>query len=660
MGLRVRLSRTLAAALLTALALAIPCAAWFVVGSRAVEREARLEEAELQQQAYERGVRWSHRLADRLATLWATESRRPFYHYQNLYHDPQVAAEGTAISISPLASGPADPWIETYFQVDAVGRLTLPTLNDEFPELGLSDPTAQCELLMRLENVALVCAGGPGVGPGASCSERLESTATTTAGSATADIGGVTRGAPARVEVLTPRAWWQHLEANALYADLRDLQRSAASATAAGGDGARVRVGSSRHQPGGTGPGRGLGRGEPGQGWRQRTAGAEAKPEPAIVQIVVGPFNWHTIPVGDAPGLVALRDVQTPVGRWTQGFLIKAVAIAQTLEEGPYPAAFVPLTESGPAAAGTVIVPVEGTPWGVALDLARETATIRAAADLRQDRFLRVFILGALGASLAGGLVVAMVYQAERLAEQRSRFAASAAHELRTPLAGLRLYGEMLAEGLGDLTRTRDYARRVAGEAERLGRVVTNVLSFTRLERQTLKLHLEPGDLGDAVTQEVSRQRLTLEEAGTELTLAVQADLPPVRFDRDALAHILQNLLDNAEKYTRGQDPRYIRVSLTAVPQGVALTVADNGPGVAKPLRRRLFRAFARGEHGAVAEGLGLGLVLVKALVTAHGGTITYCDAPHGGAVFTVTLPCGSAPGRVVPSVSEQTVPVRS
>ena len=84
----------------------------------------------------EKAQRLAERLTDRLRQLREAESRRPFYQYRNLYHDPQGASDGTSIVRSPLAAGPADPLVRCYFQVDPVGRVTLPTLNDELPELN--------------------------------------------------------------------------------------------------------------------------------------------------------------------------------------------------------------------------------------------------------------------------------------------------------------------------------------------------------------------------------------------------------------------------------------------------------------------------------------------------------------------------------------------
>ena len=101
-----------------------------------------------------------------------------------------------------------------------------------------------------------------------------------------------------------------------------------------------------------------------------------------------------------------------------------------------------------------------------------------------RSRFHATFAVGALAALLAASAVILLVHRTERLARERAQFSAAAAHELRTPLAGLQLYGEMLAEGAGDPSRGREYARRVAEEAQRLGRVVGNMLGFSRLERR--------------------------------------------------------------------------------------------------------------------------------------------------------------------------------
>ncbi len=586
--------RTAIALTLVAVAVAVPSAAWLVAGHQQLDHALALREKSARIKAQKKGVVLAERLATRFELLRENESRRPFYHYQNLFHDPEAATQGDLVLVSPLARGPTDPLVAAHFQVDADGVLTLPTLNDEFPELGLqSSDGAHCDILDELQGIAFFC---------------LEETVF-----GTADLynplprsedssGEGTAGSRVRHKSLPFHAWRQHLEANAFYADLTH---------------ARSR--------------------------RGRTLSA-ARQDERKVQVAVWPFTWHTLPVGGEPGLVALRKVETPVGTWTQGFVIATEAVVrQHLAQADYPALFAPLSElgfyrDGDRSGERVLSRISGTPWGVALDVSQALGEAAVEMAAERGRFVRLFLLGAVAAALAGLLVVAMVYQSERLALQRTQFAASAAHELRTPLAGLRLYGEMLAEGLGNPERAREYARRMASEAERLGRVVTNVLSFTRLERESLSVHPTSGDLAEAVTAAIERQRPAIEEAGARLTVELPEDLPPVTFDRDAVSHIVQNLLENAEKYTRSITDREIQLRLLPADDAVELQVADNGEGVPPKLRRRLFRPFSRGHGTHTAEGLGLGLVLVKALAKAQGGDVRYRDRPAGGAEFTVTF----------------------
>lgn len=577
--------RTLIALVLTAIAVALPSAAWFLAGRRQIEREQHLLKKSIFMKAQKKGVVDAERLATRFEVVRKSESRRPFYHYQNLFHDPEGASEGASVAVSPLAKGSPDPLIEAHFQVDDDGRLTLPTINDEFPELGLqSTDRAPCALLQDLRDVAYYCFG------------ELDPAAAVYGGENR--DGEAADGEEPEVVVLSARAWRQNLRANALYADLKYSRRR--------GDEAGELV-----------PANGGG----------------------TVTVRVGPFSWHTLPVGDELGLVALRKVETPVGIWTQGFIIARETVRQYLAHSDYPATFAPLPDlERDRREGWLVQPVSGTSWGVALDVSAALGEAYAEAAADRDRFYAYYLAGAIAAVLAGLLVVAMVYQSERLALKRAQFAASAAHELRTPLAGLRLYGEMLAEGLGNPARARDYARRMAAEAERLGRVVTNVLSFTRLERKSLSVHPERGDLAAAVRTALERQQPALCEAGVHLGVHLPDGLPPAVFDRDAVDHIVQNLLDNAEKYTRGVAERAVEIRLEANGAGAQLKVADNGPGVARDVRRRLFRPFARGENHDDAEGLGLGLVLVRVLARAQGGDISYRDRPGGGAEFTVTF----------------------
>ena len=364
------------------------------------------------------------------------------------------------------------------------------------------------------------------------------------------------------------------------------------------------------------------------------------------VTITIGGFQWCSLQMSNGPTLVALRDVTTPDGILVQGFVLSNDGVAESLKNAALPARFLPNSSAG---AYVVATRLQNAGWYIVVSAAKEFDAAHARVHHSEANFLEFFLAGVGAAGIAGLCVVVLVWQTEQLARQRSQFAASAAHELRTPLAGLRMYSEMLAEGLGDPLRAKDYAHRVAEEAARLGRVVSNVLGFTRLEHGALQVRLEPGDLAAVVRECIERQRPALEAAGASIQFSAVDDLPEMSFDRDAVAEILQNLIDNAEKYSRHAKDRHIQVSLGGwretngkgqlLKSGVIISVSDHGPGIPADMRRRLFRPFARGNHDDAPAGLGLGLALVKALAQAHRGGVTYEARHDGGSIFMVFLP---------------------
>jgi len=351
--------------------------------------------------------------------------------------------------------------------------------------------------------------------------------------------------------------------------------------------------------------------------------------------VTVGPFTWHTSSIQGAPALVALREVATPAAVLTQGFVVPASHLASLLDGSILPATLHP----GQAAAGLgALIPLQGDAWSVAVDPTVQLAAAAAAAWRVETRFHRTFLGGAIAALLAGSALVLLVHQAERTARERARFAAAAAHELRTPLAGLRLYGEMLAEEAIDPARRATYGRRIAAEAERLGRVVTNVLGFAGLERGGLAIVARPGDLGAAVRAAVERLRPTVEAEGATVSVDTTASVPLAAFDSAAVEQILQNLVDNAAKHSRPSSDRRIDVSVGLDGGAPSVTVRDWGPGVDPARERWLFRPFPPGAATDSPSGLGIGLALASALAEAQGATLRHVRPPDGGAAFVLRL----------------------
>jgi signal transduction histidine kinase len=231
------------------------------------------------------------------------------------------------------------------------------------------------------------------------------------------------------------------------------------------------------------------------------------------------------------------------------------------------------------------------------------------------------------------------------LSERRIRFVAAVTHELRTPLTTLRLYLDMLLGGLvRDDARREEYIRTLNGETDRLTRLVSNVLDFSRLEKQRPRLECRRVVL-DALLDEVKTAwQGRCQESDKELVIenALGPDAA-VWSDAALLQQILGNLIDNACKYSRGAEDWRLWVRARAEGRQVLFEVEDRGPGIPPRERRSIFRAFRRGRSADVtAGGVGLGLALADRWTRLLGGRLTLEAArPAGGACFRVALPRG-------------------
>jgi len=219
-------------------------------------------------------------------------------------------------------------------------------------------------------------------------------------------------------------------------------------------------------------------------------------------------------------------------------------------------------------------------------------------------------------------------------AQRRSDFVASVSHELKTPLTAIRMYAEMLRDGLvqNDAKREEYYAT-IAGESERLSRLIDNVLELSRLEQDRRKLDLVVGPLDDAVREASDKLRPHAEREGFRLRLDVESRLPAVRYDRDALTQIVFNLVDNALKYAHRSDRREVVIAVRSAADRVELRVRDFGPGVPPGSLSRVFEPFYRGgdELTRTAKGTGIGLALVRELAEAMGASVRGHNPAGGG-----------------------------
>jgi signal transduction histidine kinase len=210
------------------------------------------------------------------------------------------------------------------------------------------------------------------------------------------------------------------------------------------------------------------------------------------------------------------------------------------------------------------------------------------------------------------------------------------AHDMRTPLTRLRGTAELAMQDAGDPVEARAALADCVNESDRVLHLLETLLDISAAEAGALKLDRDRIDLRTLTERAIDLYR----EVAEEKRITVALDQPePAEANADAirLGQAVNNLLDNALKYT----PAGGRVTLTtqADAKTVAITVTDNGPGVPPSEREAIFRRLYRGDASRSQRGLGLGLSMVKAIVEAHGGTVTVGDAPGGGAWFTLRLP---------------------
>lgn len=223
-----------------------------------------------------------------------------------------------------------------------------------------------------------------------------------------------------------------------------------------------------------------------------------------------------------------------------------------------------------------------------------------------------------------------------RLDRERSDLVATVAHELRSPLTGVKGF---VATLLSKWDRLNDDQKKlmlttVNSDADRLTRLIAELLDVARIDTGRLSLYPRPLDFVPAVERVLDSVRAG---TGREILLEAPAELPPVYADPDKLVQVVTNLVENAVRHGEG----VVRLSVTPLSapdpfDGVRMHVDDEGDGISPEIRSRVFTKFWK--HG-LRGGSGLGMYIVHGLVTAHGGHVEISDAPGGGARITVDWP---------------------
>jgi two-component system phosphate regulon sensor histidine kinase PhoR len=252
--------------------------------------------------------------------------------------------------------------------------------------------------------------------------------------------------------------------------------------------------------------------------------------------------------------------------------------------------------------------------------------------------FLSVILLFTVGFFVYSLIVI---LRQRRLANMQKDFIDNMTHEFKTPLSTIRIAAGVFQrdEYVAADSRLSRYAQLIHEQYERLNLQVEKVLQISKIEKGNFEINKEVVDLHDLIPTMIGSTRARVDEKHGNLT----ADLPegplPIMADPLHLSNILHNLLDNAVKY--GGDQPEITVQGKRLKKHLALSITDNGPGIAKEHQERLFEKFYRIPTGDVhdVKGFGLGLFYVHQICRAHGWPIKVISKPGGGTTFLIELP---------------------
>jgi signal transduction histidine kinase len=221
----------------------------------------------------------------------------------------------------------------------------------------------------------------------------------------------------------------------------------------------------------------------------------------------------------------------------------------------------------------------------------------------------------------------------------KTAFVSNMSYELRTPLTSIAGFAEMMMAGYaGTLSeRAREYVDAIMASTERLTSLIDNVLDLTQGAAGALPIDRKVMDVTETVEGSMARFEQAARVADITLVRDVQITAGEIEGDSRRIGQAIDHLLDNAIRYT-GKGGRVL-LHVDGTESHVRIIVSDNGPGIDQKMQARLFDVFARFSHGAYGETDGLGLLLVRRMVEAHGGTVAILSEPGQGTVVTMEMP---------------------
>jgi two-component system phosphate regulon sensor histidine kinase PhoR len=272
------------------------------------------------------------------------------------------------------------------------------------------------------------------------------------------------------------------------------------------------------------------------------------------------------------------------------------------------------------------------------LDLQDDQYAALVEGRMRRSAGLLLLAFGILVVGLI--LMFRTVDRQTKLAQMKTDFVSNVSHELRTPLSLIRMFAESLEMNrVPNEDKKQEYYRIIGSESERLGFLINNILDFSKMEAGKKVYHKTDITLNEVVDSVMDTYRYTLDARSFAWELTLDPTNPIIYADRDAVAEIIINLIENAIKYS--PDEKHLVISTQASNGKASLMVADRGIGIAPDHQPRVFELFYRVESSLThtSRGTGLGLAIVKRIADDHGASILLDSKPGKGSTFTVTFP---------------------
>lgn len=260
-----------------------------------------------------------------------------------------------------------------------------------------------------------------------------------------------------------------------------------------------------------------------------------------------------------------------------------------------------------------------------------------AADEIREGKDLskRLPVYGGYEMRHLSNTFNSMFDRLEKSFESERQFTSDASHEMRTPVSVILAQCEYALDSTDENAKT-EALEAIQRQSLRLSKLISRLLSFTRLEQGTKKVSLELTDLSTLTREICSEQQILAEASGAELTFS-EGESVYAYADKELYKVLLQNLTGNAVKYS-GENGK-IHVSLRRENNRIILSVADNGIGISDSDKEKIFNRFYRADSSRSTEGLGLGLAMVKQIALLHGGEISAESTLGVGSTFTFSMP---------------------